>query len=741
MAYFTRSCLLVAVCLCCATVLPAQGGNFNFLTGVYIEPECLNLHGTNFFVGTDVLASQERYVAYQKPPGDMPPDTQFFRRSIDIGNLSDLDIPDIDLGSLGIPPDLDVSLLLPLINLLRIDVYGRLRATESSESYLMVRVNEQDWFTFQGVIEPTDDFEWIAAPMQLPGLRLGVNTIDIAILQRGTQLDKVFLTLTGAVPSGKGGEAFNCGDFDFEPNLPPMAVARSEPTSGPAPLTVQLDGSDSFDDDGTIVSYAWSWEDGGSASGPTPMATFAAPGTYNVALTVTDDFNATDTDTVVVTVTDPAPEPTMNTFWLEAECATVGEAWETVLTEQASANQAVSATTTSRMAVPDDVPANRVRFAVPNAEAGMYSLFARVNAPDGLNDSYYVRINDGEWYSWSSGFPQGQGYRWKQYPDGPITLEGGTNFIDFAFREAGTELDKLHLNMTGEAPPVTSFGDVATNCDDQEDAATVFALEAECGIRGPGMGWQPYTAPTASNDKAMVYVGLRDKFEPVNPDPKRTLTFTIDVTVPTTYYGFVRLNAPDVGSNSFWLQVDGGDYILMGNELDGSALLTNGFEWRTLADAGTQVSFDLGVGPHTVTIVHRESNTRLDKLLFRATNTVPQGLGRAATNCTGGPPPVVTLPGGPELPALKTAQADAPEVSVYPNPTTAALTLDLTSGYAGRVVVRLTDFTGRQLRNLAFDKAGDQLRETLDVSDLAPGMYQLQLLEGDRMTVRQFVKQ
>jgi PKD repeat protein len=52
---------------------------------------------------------------------------------------------------------------------------------------------------------------------------------------------------------------------------------------------VQFDGTGSFDPDGTIVDYAWTFGDGASGSGPTPTHTYATQGLYAVALTVTDD--------------------------------------------------------------------------------------------------------------------------------------------------------------------------------------------------------------------------------------------------------------------------------------------------------------------------------------------------------------------------------------------------------------------------------------------------------------------
>jgi hypothetical protein len=66
---------------------------------------------------------------------------------------------------------------------------------------------------------------------------------------------------------------------------------------------VQLDGSGSTDTDGTIVSYEWSWNDGGaqSAIGVSPNI-FLSDGTYSITLKVTDNDGYTDTDIIQVTV-------------------------------------------------------------------------------------------------------------------------------------------------------------------------------------------------------------------------------------------------------------------------------------------------------------------------------------------------------------------------------------------------------------------------------------------------------
>jgi PKD repeat protein len=76
-------------------------------------------------------------------------------------------------------------------------------------------------------------------------------------------------------------------------------------TSGQAPLAVNFTGSNSTDSDGTIVSYAWNFGGGNSASTANANHIYAAAGTFNAVLTVTDDDGDTDTAQITITVTEP----------------------------------------------------------------------------------------------------------------------------------------------------------------------------------------------------------------------------------------------------------------------------------------------------------------------------------------------------------------------------------------------------------------------------------------------------
>ena len=73
----------------------------------------------------------------------------------------------------------------------------------------------------------------------------------------------------------------------------PVAKFSAEPSSGYAPLNVLFNASNSYDPDGTIVSYAWNFGDGTNGTGKVVSHRYSKAGTYTVTLTVTDNDNLT----------------------------------------------------------------------------------------------------------------------------------------------------------------------------------------------------------------------------------------------------------------------------------------------------------------------------------------------------------------------------------------------------------------------------------------------------------------
>jgi hypothetical protein len=105
------------------------------------------------------------------------------------------------------------------------------------------------------------------------------------------------------VPSLTGSSSpLDLGAYEYQ-HRAPTAVASAAPTSAAAGSTITFDGSRSSDpDDGDTLTYAWSFDDGASATGATVTHAFSTPGTHTATLRVTDPTGLTSTQTATITV-------------------------------------------------------------------------------------------------------------------------------------------------------------------------------------------------------------------------------------------------------------------------------------------------------------------------------------------------------------------------------------------------------------------------------------------------------
>jgi len=93
--------------------------------------------------------------------------------------------------------------------------------------------------------------------------------------------------------------------FLGEPTVLPIADAGG-PYLVQANYSVDLDGSASYDPDGTLVSYGWSFGDNTTDTGVSVSHTYTAVGIYIVNLTVTDNSGAQSSDSTIVVAYNPA---------------------------------------------------------------------------------------------------------------------------------------------------------------------------------------------------------------------------------------------------------------------------------------------------------------------------------------------------------------------------------------------------------------------------------------------------
>jgi len=76
-------------------------------------------------------------------------------------------------------------------------------------------------------------------------------------------------------------------------------------------VSVNFNGTTSYDPDGTIVGYSWDFGDGSTGSGATPSHAYAIAGIYDVRLNVTDNSGSTAVSVQPVTINDRPPVVTL----------------------------------------------------------------------------------------------------------------------------------------------------------------------------------------------------------------------------------------------------------------------------------------------------------------------------------------------------------------------------------------------------------------------------------------------
>ncbi|MGE5275519.1 MAG: PQQ-dependent sugar dehydrogenase [Acidobacteriota bacterium] len=98
----------------------------------------------------------------------------------------------------------------------------------------------------------------------------------------------------------------------------PTAVAHADPSSGPAPLTVHFDGTESAPaQEGDTIGFAWDLNGDGNydeSTDPQPTFLYAQPGSYTARLRVTDNHGvSTLSDPLTIVASDLPPAVTIDT--------------------------------------------------------------------------------------------------------------------------------------------------------------------------------------------------------------------------------------------------------------------------------------------------------------------------------------------------------------------------------------------------------------------------------------------
>lgn len=280
-----------------------------------------------------------------------------------------------------------------------------------------------------------------------------------------------------------------------------------------------------------------------------------------------------------------------NAVWLEAECATVGSLWNVNSDVSAANGQAVEIQpgNTSGSSAPGT--SGQLNFTFNVAQAGTYNVWGRVIAPTASDDSFWVRVDGGNWIKWNN-IDLGSTWHWDKVHDEnngnqvvDFTLSAGSHTLDIGYREDGAQLDKIFIDELGNTP--AGVGETASNCGsggnqspiadagadqtvtDTDDNGSESVTLNGTGSSDPDGTIASYVwteggtqIATGSNPSVTLAVGAHTITLTVTDDQGATATDDVVVTV----------NAPSTSSNTVWLEAECGTVgSLWNTPADGSA--------------------------------------------------------------------------------------------------------------------------------------------------------------------------
>lgn len=431
--------------------------------------------------------------------------------------------------------------------------------------------------------------------------------------------------------------------------------------------------------------------------------------------------------------------------WLEAECGSVGSNWQTEDDSQASNGKyLVYLDGNSHLGAPTN-SADHVVFSIDVADPGEYSLVARVKAPNSSDDSFWVRVNDGEWQTWSGGVLSSS-WSWKKIMGKNYNLRAGTNTITFAYREDGTQLDKVAVQSSSVKLP-SGTGATASNCTPTPPPASVVTAFAGADKTATAGGRLTLSGRAEGPNRVVRYQWEKTDGPSVTMAGANTANLNLS-NLRVGSYAF-RFTATDSegnsGSDEVKVTVNGDDPPA------GSPVTANAGADQTVALGSEPVKLSgTGEGPNpfraylwekvsgpSVRMESGGANLNLydlqaDTYKFKFTATDSEGN-------SGSDEVIVTVSGSARTAsssADRTSVSDMREkittLSAYPNPTGDQLIVRLPTHPEQSGVLLLTDLSGKQVRGITPQtvSGGDQFR--LDLQSVSSGMYLLRW-QADRL--------
>jgi|GEM_PF-34711 len=246
-------------------------------------------------------------------------------------------------------------------------------------------------------------------------------------------------------------------------------------------------------------------------------------------------------------------------------------------------------------------PNNRIDFCMTAPTASTYVLDVGLIAPDLGSDSVFVSVNGSPpavWHMWPALDWASRTARIGGSEDlQTFTLPAGEHSVSLIGREDEVLFDWVELVSTAPSPsPEPVCGGLSIEAEDAVLTGAM-TLANDVGFGGAA-GGQYVTQPTGTGNWYVL-------------DPSNALEFCATVPQAGTYALEARVRAPDRGSDSFFVQVDG--------STPAAWHMRPATSWadQTATIAGTALTpqtFALGAGEHTVRLIAREDGVDVDSI-------------------------------------------------------------------------------------------------------------------------------
>lgn len=292
-------------------------------------------------------------------------------------------------------------------------------------------------------------------------------------------------------------------------NLPPLAKAGPDQlTATLTPLT--FNAAASSDPDGTITSWAWTFGDGGTASGVSVSHAYDTAGTYTVTLTVTDSGGLTASDTASVTVTNRPPVAAAG----PDRSVAAGSA---VAFDGSGSDDADGTIASYRWAFGDGTTATGRTASHAYASAGTYTVTLTVTDNQGATgtDSAVITVGGGGGGSFNPeliGFVPGVGTARDVAVDAGLkrayvaSAEFGLAVVDLAAPDLPTLLGSADVPFAGETVAVAGTRAVVTGFD-HDDQPGLWVLDTTNSRAPTVVGHLAAPAVPAFEDVALAATG------------------------------------------------------------------------------------------------------------------------------------------------------------------------------------------------------------------------------------------